>query len=126
MTPVADPLAIVGNMDDPLSTDAAASGLARPKSRIFTVPFGVSLILAGFRSRCTIPRSWAAVSPSAICLAISTASSHLIGPLLQPVRQGLAVDELHDDAPARAQLLESVHVSNVGVIQRGEKLRFAL
>jgi len=30
------------------------STLAKPKSRTFTVPLGVSLVFAGFRSRCTV------------------------------------------------------------------------
>ncbi len=40
--------------------------LARPKSRSFTMPSGVTLILAGFRSRWMMPRSWAASSAAAI------------------------------------------------------------
>jgi hypothetical protein len=45
---------------------AAAAAFASPKSSTLTVPSGVILMLPGFRSRCTIPLSWAAASPSAI------------------------------------------------------------
>ena len=42
---------------------------ARPKSSTFTTPSGVILMLAGFRSRWTTPRSCAYSSASAICFA---------------------------------------------------------
>ena len=45
------------------------AALARPKSTTFTTPAGVTMMLAGFKSRCTILFSWAASSASAICLA---------------------------------------------------------
>ena len=45
---------------------ARSSALASPKSSTFTVPSGRSLMLAGFRSRWMIPRSWAASNASAI------------------------------------------------------------
>ena len=45
---------------------------ARPKSPTFTkpspaLPFCIMKILAGLRSRCRMPSSWAASTPSAIC-----------------------------------------------------------
>ena len=46
---------------------------ARPKSSTFTRPSPVTKMFSGFRSRWTIPFSWAAASPSAICAARSTA-----------------------------------------------------
>src|SRR5262249_51346431 len=57
-----------------------ASALARPKSRTLTFPAGVTLTLAGFKSRWTIPFSCAASSASAICRAISSASAGSSGP----------------------------------------------
>ena len=44
--------------------------LARPKSRILTTPSRVTIRFSGFRSRCTMPRAWAAASPSATWAAI--------------------------------------------------------
>src|SRR5262249_47685967 len=61
-----------------------ASALARPKSRTLTFPAGVTLTLAGFKSRWTIPFSCAASSASAICRAISSASPGSGGPLGGP------------------------------------------
>ena len=46
--------------------------LARPKSRIFTSPSSVTMMLAGFRSRWTMPAAWARPSASAICAAKSS------------------------------------------------------
>ena len=54
--------------------------LAKPKSRTFTRPSLVTLMLAGFRSRWTMPRSCAYSSASAICLAMDSASSIGIAP----------------------------------------------
>jgi hypothetical protein len=48
----------------PAPVDSAS--FASPKSRIFTVPSGLTLIFAGFRSRWTIPCSCAASNASAI------------------------------------------------------------
>jgi hypothetical protein len=53
---------------------------ANPKSRIFTTPSGVIRMLAGFRSRCTIPFSCAASRPSISCLRIGSAASKASGP----------------------------------------------
>ena len=48
------------------------------------------------------------------------------GPFLEPVGERLPFDELHDDACPGADLLQPVHVRDVGVVQRREKLRLAL
>lgn len=53
---------------------------ARPKSRTFTVSSAAILMLAGFKSRWTMPRSWAASSASASCRARDTASASGSGP----------------------------------------------
>ena len=39
---------------------ACPASFATPKSRIFASPLAVTMIFAGFTSRCTIPASWAA------------------------------------------------------------------
>ena len=78
-----------------------SSALAMPKSSTFTVPSGVSLMFAGFRSRCTMPRSCAASSAAAICVAMSSASLDGSGALRDALGERLAVDELHDERGAR-------------------------
>ena len=80
--PATDP-ALVGNADMLISGDLVPRAFARPKSRTLTVPFGVSLMSAGFKSRWTIPRSCAADSASATCLATSIASSIGNGPFFK-------------------------------------------
>ena len=102
--------------------------LARPKSRTFTLPSGVSLTFAGLRSRWTMPFSWASSSASAICCATTRASSTGSGPALQPLGEVLALDQLHDEEALHADraLLEAVDGGDAGVIQRGEQLRLAL
>ena len=74
--------------------------LARPKSRTLTLPSGVTLTLAGLRSRWTMPFSWASSRASAICFAMASASSTGIGPALQALGEVLALDELHDEEVA--------------------------
>jgi hypothetical protein len=58
----------------------ASSALASPKSSTLTLPSAVSLMLAGLRSRCTMPFSCAASSASAICRAIASVSSTGMAP----------------------------------------------
>jgi hypothetical protein len=64
----------------PAPAPLASASFASPKSSTFTCPLGVSLMLAGFRSRWMTPRSCAASSASAIWRAIGNASSTEIGP----------------------------------------------
>jgi hypothetical protein len=44
---------------------------ARPKSRTLRVPFAVSMMLPGFRSRCVIPFEWAKLTASTNGIASS-------------------------------------------------------
>ena len=55
------------------------ASFAKPKSRIFTCPFGVRKIFAGLMSRCTIPLACDAANASATCTAMSSRSSRSIG-----------------------------------------------
>ena len=65
----------VGDCDASLAGAVAGDAFARPKSSTLTMPSGVILMLAGFRSRWTMPFSCAASSASAICRAIVSASA---------------------------------------------------
>ena len=73
-----------------------------------------------------IPCSCAASSASAICFAMGSASSSGIGAARDPLRQVLALDELHHERAHTAALFEAVDVRDVGVIERRERLRFAV
>ena len=55
------------------SRPSGGVALAIPKSRIFSRPSVETNRLSGLRSRCTMPRSWAAARPRAICAARSVA-----------------------------------------------------
>ncbi len=72
----------VGDIERLAPSVSLSHALARPKSSTLTVPSGRSLMLAGLRSRWTIPCSCAASRASAICSAIAVASSIGIGPRL--------------------------------------------
>ena len=72
------------------------TAFARPKSRTFTLPSGVSLTLAGLRSRWTMPLSCASARASAICFAIARLSSIGIRPRFNRSREVFAFDELQD------------------------------
>ncbi len=70
----------VVSRDRPAPEAPPDSALARPKSRTFTAPLGVSLMLAGLRSRWMTALSCAASKASAICLAMTSASRTWKGP----------------------------------------------
>ena len=57
---------LVGSSELPREADPTA---AKPKSRTFTTPSGVTMMFAGFRSRWTMPFACAVSNASAICLA---------------------------------------------------------
>ena len=63
----------VGRSPSPAASDSVSVSFASPKSRIFTRPSPVTKMFSGFRSRCTMPFSWAAARPRAICTAYSIA-----------------------------------------------------
>ena len=65
--------------DDKLDP-AGARSRARPKSSSLA-PLGVSMTLAGFRSRCTMPCAMRQASASAISTAVRRACVSGIGPL---------------------------------------------
>ena len=75
----------------------ARASFARPKSSTFTVPSGVTLMFAGFRSRWMIPCSCAASSASAICRAIGSASSSGIGPRAIRSASVVALDQFQHE-----------------------------
>src|SRR6516225_6527160 len=130
---------IVGEFAKSVPDASAASALAKPKSRIFTVPSGLTFTLAGLRSRWMTPRSCAYSSPSAICLAIGRASSICRGtpwgalgkaspaPTVAPemLRQARSLDQLHHQRAVPGGLFQAVDRGDVGMIQRRQHLRFA-
>ena len=94
--------------------------LASPKSSTFTLPSGVTLMLAGLRSRWTMPFSCAYSSASAIWRAIGSASSIGIGPRDALGQRG-AFHQLHH----QGALFHAVNGRDIGMVQRRQHLRFA-
>ena len=118
---------IVGDIDI-LGDDPAAGSIAfaRPKSSTFTVPSVRTLMFAGLRSRWMIPCSCAASSASAICFAMGSASSIGIAPARDALRQIVALDEFHHERGHAPAFFEPVDGGDVRMIQRGQRLGFAL
>ena len=108
-----------------LPTPSRRRAFASPKSSTFTVPSGVSLMFAGFRSRWMILCSCAASSASAICgrsPALRRAGSRpcasrsaSVGPL----------DQFHDQRGDTVRLFDAIDRGDVRMIERREHLRFA-
>jgi hypothetical protein len=105
-----------------LSSLVAVIARAMPKSATFTSPASVMSTLPGFTSRWTTPLRWAkpggghvggdAGGPLRIDGAVGT----------DDVRDGAAVDVLHDDVVGAPLLAPVVDAHDVGVVQVGRGL----
>ena len=87
----------------------AEASLARPKSRILARPSGVTMMLAGLRSRWAMRAVWAAAMPSATWTAISSSLRTGTG-RARAGGQGLTGNQLADgvdDAGFLADVVES-------------------
>ena len=103
---------------------AVPDNCARPKSRTFTRPLGVTMMLAGLRSRCTTPRSCASSSAAATSLPSVATSFSGSGAAADVLRQCLARHVLHHQEVDAVAAVEVVHRGDVGVVQPGQRLRF--
>ena len=98
------------------SCAASAAAVAMPKSVMRTLPSPSIITLAGLRSRCSTPRSWAAATPAHSCRA----TLHRLV-LRQPTdapeqrREILAVDVLHRQETAAVRFAEVVQAADVPV-----------
>ena len=107
-------------------TVAECTSFARPKSRSFGRPDGVTMTLCGFRSRWTMPRRCARARASATCAPSASASRTGRGPRRSTAGQRLAFDILHhDEGAAVVGLAHLVHGADIRMIQRGRGLGFA-
>ena len=115
----------VGEFDRVAPSAASRNAFASPKSSTFTLPSGVILMLAGFRSRWMIPCSCAASSASAICFAIGSASSSGIGPrAMRCARSRLR--RVPSRGPCAVSVLQPVNGGDVRMIQGREDFSFTL
>ena len=85
---------------------------------ILAWPSSVTMTLAGFRSRCTTPFSWARARPSAISMARSRARAGEGGPG-EEVAELLAADQLHGDVGDALRLVDAVDDGDVGMLEGG-------
>ena len=99
---------------------------AKPKSRILACPRLVTKMLAGLMSRWTIPSACAASSASAISMASDRMISISSGLPADAVLQGHAFQKLHGDEGWPSCFADLVDRADVGMVQSGSGLRFAL
>ena len=93
---------------------ASPDAPARPKSVIRIRPPPSSMMFAGFRSRCTTPRSCAAARPAQIWRASSIARScGKAADAPEQRRQILAVDVLHRQERVAFELADVVDAADV-------------
>ena len=96
--------------------------LGQAKIQNFNAPAGVTIMLPGLMSRCTMPAVCAAASAPAIWAAYERVCGSWQPVLGDELVKGRAVDTLHDDevgAVVRVDLMDS---DNVGMIQCGRGL----
>ena len=99
---------------------------ARPKSRILTSLAEVTKMLSGFRSRCTIPFSCAAASPSAIADADLDRFAPGQALVQQPLPERLPLEQLHGGVEDAVLLAEIVNGEDVRVGHGGHRPGLAL
>ena len=141
---VIDGITATGNGDDtPLfassadtaSASAAGSGVdsgssaplwrARPKSITRTLSSRPTITLSGLKSRWTSPASCAAARPRPAATKTRSTSRHSRGARVQPVADGVTVDELHRDEHRLVERADVVDHDDVGVRELGDRLRLA-
>ena len=126
-----DPIAVVWERDaTSVSAGSPAAAFARPKSSTLTTPAGVTLTLAGLRSRWTMPFSCATSSALAICRAIASGADRhrSTGDL---GRERLPLDQLeHERAYAASgfsrAILKAIDGGDVWVVQGCQDARLPL
>jgi hypothetical protein len=106
----------------PADAVAGSAIFANPKSSTFTASSGLTLILAGFRSRWTMPFSCSAWSAPATCRARASYSSRGIAPSLMR-SASVSPSTSSIDQIVRADIVES---ADIGMIQGCDRTRFAL
>ena len=83
-------------------------------------------MLAGLRSRWTIPFACADSSASAIWIPRSSSVASSIGPAPDPLRERLSLEQLHGDEVLALVLVDRVDGADPGVVERRGRARLAL
>ena len=87
---------------------------------------GVILMLAGFRSRWTMPFSWAASSASVSCRAMASASASRSGPPRKALGERLALDQLEDQRAHAVGVFQSIDRADVPMVEGRQHTSLAL
>ena len=119
------PASPIGSGASPPRLEDSSVALARPKSSTLTRPSSLTMTLAGLRSRCVIPCWCAAASASARGIAISKNLPRREALSWQHLCECLPLHQFHRDEVHAAGLFDGVHGHDVGVVQRGDGLRFS-
>ena len=122
------PTVTVGDCVGSRRRSRAIVAFARPKSSTLTTPSGVILMLAGFRSRWTMPFSCAASSASAICRAMRERLVDRQAGAVRAIRSASVSPSTSSSTSARiaVAVFDAVDRADVRMIERGEQPRFAL
>lgn len=99
---------------------------ARPKSRIFGRPSRVTKTFSGFRSRWTIPFSWAAERPSAHPGGQLESAPRRQRPAGEALSQPLSLEELEDEVGCAVVDARIEHRQELRVVERSRGARFLL
>ena len=83
-------------------------------------------MLAGFRSRCTMPLSCAASSASAICRAMRERLADWHRSAREALGERVAFNELENERAMPSSVFEAVNSADVRVVERRQHPRFAL
>ena len=104
------------------SPRSGSVSFARPKSRTFTTPSALTMMLVGFRSRCTIRRRapWPEHRRSAPRIE-RLGEPHSVVP--DPSVERLALSVLHRDEVGAVRPVNVVDVDDVGMVERGGGFR---
>ena len=115
-------------MGDCASSGVASSpsALARPKSRTLTTPEDITLMLAGLRSRWTMPLSCAAERRIGDLASDGESLVDADASRLDAVRQRRSLHQFQDERGSGARLLNPVDAGDVGMIERRQHACLAL
>ena len=105
---------------------AESCSVARPKSRIFTRPSSARKMFSGFRSRCTMPRAWAAPSPRADLERDVERRVHRKRAARRARAQRLTFQALRHEVRRAAVIADVVDGQDVGVVECAGGARLVL
>ena len=122
------PVRVAAAVNEGAAPEAGAAmpkGLAKPKSISFA-PDLVSMMFAGFKSRCTMPARCANSKASATSAPIFSTSFRGSELLAEPLRDRLSFEQLHDQVVGSVLRTNVIELANVGMVQGRDRTRLPL